>query len=133
MSHHVVLIAAGLIFVLEYFAFGLQRSALLIAREVGGGQELVSILLPRWFPAVWLLSIAKWSLLVYVAFSWSLAIAAGLLVASFATVILPIPYRLYIPVFLARVAEVKQETPEGGVQLETILKMSAIHDNFRAR
>lgn len=130
MSHHVVLIAAGLIFVLEHFTFGLQRSALLIAREAGS-DLLVSILLPRWFPAVWLLSIAKWSLLVYVAFSWSLAVAAGLLVASFATSLLPIPYRLYIPVFRARVAEVKQESPEGGVQLETILKMSAIHDNFK--
>lgn len=128
MSHTAFLISFAAIFVIELAAFGMQRATLLMSREAGIPQRVGALMLPGWFPAVWLVRVAKWGLLVVLALSWSWLIAVALLVADLViTTVVPIPYRLYVPSFRKRVARIKRLDAEAGRVLEAMLDASAIH------
>jgi hypothetical protein len=130
MSHPSLLLAFSIIFVLEFTAFGMARAALLVSREAGVPYDLASPLLPPWFSACWIVRLAKWGVLVFIAYSWSWGVAAGLLVADFVlSSILPIPYRLYLPIFERRIAQIKQKDSEVADFLERLLGASRLYRN----
>jgi len=85
------------------------------------------LLLPAWFPAVWLLRIAKWGTVLFIGFSWSWVIAGVLIVAdTILAAILPIPYSMYVPSFRKRIAQIKDADAKSGAVLEAILNASKI-------
>ena len=117
------------VFLLEFAAFGMERTVLLLSREVGVPYEVASALLPKWFLAVWLLRIAKWGTLFFIAFSWSWGVALVLIVADWILAAkLPIPYAAYFPGFRKRIAKIKLQDAEVGEFLEAILNASNIQD-----
>src|SRR5436190_489643 len=106
----------------------MQRTTLLISREAGLPSKIGALLLPGWFPVVWLPRITKWLALLYVALSWSWLLAIGLLVAdTVLSAVLPIPYRAYVPSFRRRIAEIKHSSPETAAALEAMLNASTLH------
>lgn len=85
------------------------------------------LLLPAWFPAVWFLRIAKWGTVLFIGFSWNWAVAGILIVADMVlAAILPIPYRVYVPSFRKRIAQIKDADAKSGEVLEAILNASKI-------
>jgi hypothetical protein len=115
-------------FLLDFAAFGMQRATLLMSREAELPSRIGALLLPAWFPAVWLVRIAKWGALVAIAVSWSWVIAIGLLLADVVlSAVLPIPYRAYIPSFRSRIVEIKRVDLRVGNALESMLNASKIH------
>ena len=130
MNHETQLIVFGVAFILEFGAFGMQRATLLMSREAGVAPQIGALLLPSWFPIVWLVRLAKWAVLCYIAFAWSWGVAGGLLLANFIlSAILPIPYSLYVPTFRSRVNEIKVNDVEAGQALEQMLNLSNIHSS----
>ncbi|MDA0738194.1 MAG: hypothetical protein O3A59_04485 [Nitrospirae bacterium] len=106
----------------------MQRATLLMSREASIPYQAASLLLPTWFPAVWLARLAKWGTLILIALSWSWGVAAGLLVADFVlAAALPIPYHVYVPAFRKRIVQIKAQDAEVGTALETMLNDSKIH------
>ena len=93
MSHQTLLISFAVCFLLEFGAFGMQRATLLMSREADVPPQIGAMLLPSWFPAVWLVRICKWAVLLAIAFTWSWGAGIGLLVADVVlSSFLPIPY-----------------------------------------
>jgi len=128
MNHQLLIGVFGVVFVLEFAAFGMQRATLLISREAGVPYQITKWLLPVWFPAVWVLRITKWGTLLFIAFSWSWGFAAALLLADVVlSAVLPIPYSLYVPSFRKRIAQIKRYDEGAGENLERILNSSKIH------
>lgn len=128
MNQETLLIAFGVAFILEFGAFGMQRATLLMSREVGVTPQIGALLLPSWFPIVWLVRLVKWALLGYIAFAWSWVVAGGLFVADLIlSAILPIPYSVYVPVFRSRINKIKASDVEAGHALEQMLNSSKIH------
>jgi len=108
MNHETLLIAFGVLFILEFVAFGMQRATLRISRVAGSPPRFGALLLPSWFPIVWLVRLIKWAVLFYIAFTWSWVIAGGLLFANIILLaILPIPYSVYFPLFHSRINKIK--------------------------
>ncbi len=127
MSHQFLLAVFVVTFSLEFAAFGMQRATLLISREAEVPYQVAAALLPSWFPATWILRIAKWGSLLAITFTWSWGTAGGLLVADFIlSAILPIPYGAYMPIFVKRAAKIKNENAKAGELLEQILGASKI-------
>jgi hypothetical protein len=62
MNQETLLIAFGVAYILEFGAFGMQRATLLMSREVGVTPQIGALLLPSWFPIVWLVRLVKWAL-----------------------------------------------------------------------
>lgn len=128
MNHETQLIIFGAAFILEFGAFGMQRATLLMSREAEIAPQIGALLLPSWFPIIWLVRLAKWAVLCYIAFAWSWGVAGGLLITNFIlSAILPIPYRVYIPTFRSRINEIKVNDTEAGHALEQMLNSSKIH------
>lgn len=128
MNHEILLIAFGAAFILEFGAFGMQRATLLMSREAGVPPKIGALLLPSWFPIVWLVRLIKWAVLCYIAFTWSWVLAIGLIVADFIlSAILPIPYSVYIPFFHSQINKIKANDIEAGDALEQMLSLSKIH------
>lgn len=128
MNHQILVAMFVGLFLAEFAAFGMQRATLLMSREASVPYQVAALILPTWFPAVWLVRIAKWGALLLIAFSWSWGIAAGLLVADFIlSAVLPIPYHAYIPSFRKRIAQIKAQDAEAGAGLEAMLNASKIH------
>jgi len=108
MVYQTILIAFAFCFLLEFLAFGMQRATLLMSREADVPAKIGALLLPSWFPIVWLVRICKWGILITIVFLWSWSVAIGLLVANvILSSILPIPYGIYIPFFRERILQVK--------------------------
>ena len=129
MSHQGLISIFVVCFMLEFVAFGMQRATLLISREAEMSPQIGKMLLPSWFPIVWIVRICKWSVLIAIAFTWSWGIAIGLLVADvILSSILPIPYSIFIPSFHKRIAQIKQSNVNAGNALETILNGSQFHN-----
>lgn len=128
MSHQILLITFTACFILEFAAFGMQRATLLISREADVPRQIGAMLLPSWFPMVWLVRLCKWGILVSVALTWSWGIAISLLVANIIlSSILPIQYSAYIPFFRKRVLQIKQLDITAGTALEEMLNSSKIN------
>ena len=128
MSHQTLLISFAVCFLLEFGAFGMQRATLLMSREADVPPQIGAMLLPSWFPAVWLVRICKWGVLLAIAFTWSWGAGIGLLVADIVlSSLLPIPYRAYISSFRRRISQIKQLDTEAGTALEEMLNESKIH------
>lgn len=128
MVYQILLLAFAFCFLLEFLAFGMQRATLLMSREADVPAKIGAILLPSWFPIVWLVRICKWGILITIVFLWSWSVAIGLLVANvILSSILPIPYGIYIPFFRERILQIKQIDTEAGTALEEILNTSKIH------
>lgn len=128
MNHETLLIAFVVAFILEFGAFGMQRATLLMSREAGVPPQIGALLLPSWFPIVWLVRLIKWAVLCYIAFTWSWVLAGGLLVADFIiSAILPIPYSVYVPFFRSRINKIKASDIEAGDALEQMLSLSKIY------
>ena len=127
MSHEALIAVFVAVFLLEFAAFGMQRTTLLLSREAGVPYQVAAALLPTWFPAVWVLRITKWGTLLFIAFSWSWGIAAMLFVADcILSAVLPIPYAAYVPNFRKRITEIKLQDTEAGEYLEHMLNTSKI-------
>ena len=127
MNHQVMLISFIFLATLLFAAFGMQRATLLLSREANTSSQATALLLPVWFPIVWIPRIAKWILLIYIAISWSWWIAIGLalgeiIISSF----LPIPYRLYLPIFRRRISQLRQTNTELANALDSLLNASNI-------
>ncbi len=130
MSHQTLLITFAVCFLLEFSAFGMQRATLTLSREADVSPQIGAMLLPSWFPTVWLVRICKWGVLIAVAFIWSLGVAIGLLVADVVlSSILPIPYSAYTPFFRKRISQIKQLDIVAGTALEEMLNASKIHSS----
>lgn len=128
MSHQTLLITFAACFLLEFAAFGMQRATLLMSREADVPPQIGAMLLPSWFPTVWLVRICKWGVLIAVAFIWSWGVAIGLLVTDVVlSSILPIPYSAYTPFFRKRISQIKQLDIAAGTALEEMLNASKIH------
>jgi hypothetical protein len=56
MSHQTLVVAFAVLFLVNFAAFGMQRATLLMSREAGVPSQISALLLPSWFPAVWLVS-----------------------------------------------------------------------------
>ena len=96
MVYQTLLIAFAFCFLLEFLALGMRRATLLMSREADVPAKIGAILLPSWFPIVWLVRICKWGILITIVFLWSWSVAIGLLVANvILSSILPIPYGIY--------------------------------------
>jgi hypothetical protein len=128
MSHEAMLISFVLLAVLLFAAFGMQRATLLLSREANTSSQATAMLLPAWFPAVWLPRIAKWALLLYIAFSWSWWVALGLLIGELVlSAVLPIPYRLYVPTFRRRIGRLRRTNAELAKALDALLSASKLN------
>jgi hypothetical protein len=128
MSQIVLIATFVMLFTIKFLAFGMQRATLLISRESGVPPKFSALLLPAWYPAVWLVIAAKWGTLLLIALNWSWWIAGALaLVELFLSSILPIPYKAYIPSFRRRVEQHKNSDPALGKALEAMLNSSRIH------
>jgi len=113
---------------LTFGAFGMQRTTLLLAREANTSSKATAMLLPAWFPLVWLLRLAKWGLLIYIAVSWSWWVALGLLAAELIlSAVLPIPHRLHLRLFRRRVEQLKIQHEGLGSSLEALLDASQLN------
>lgn len=130
MSETIALIAAFVVLsLIEFAAFGMQRATLLMSRETGVSSQISALLLPSWFPAMWLVIIAKWGTLLLIGFSWNWWVAVSLAVADFVlSSVLPIPYSVYVPSFRKRVAQYKSSNTEVGAVLEAMLDASKLSD-----
>jgi len=129
MNYETLLIAFGAAFILEFLAFGMQRATLLMSREAGVAPQIGALLLPSWFPIVWLFRLVKWAILCYIAFAWSCVVAGGLLAADFVlSAILPIPYSAYLSAFRSRINGIKASDADAGHALEQMLNSSKIQD-----
>lgn len=127
MTYQFLVVAYGVLFVAVFAAFGMQRTTLLLSREANTDARTMALLLPAWFPAVWALRLCKWGLLIAIAASWSLGWAIGLFVLDiFLSSMLPIPYRVYVPAFRARIDQIKQANFELGNVLERTLNASSL-------
>ena len=73
MSHQTLLTIFVVCFLLEFAAFGMQRATLLMSGEANVPHQIGAMLLPSWFPIVWLARIGKWGVLFAVAVIWSWA------------------------------------------------------------
>jgi hypothetical protein len=115
---------------IEFAAFGMQRTVLLISRDAAVQYEAAKPLLPRWFPLVWLPRIAKWGVLLAIALFWSWGVAAGALAADVVLgATLPIPYQVYVIPLLRRLEEVRRQDADAGEYLARMLR----HSNFWQR
>jgi ABC-type multidrug transport system fused ATPase/permease subunit len=119
MEHlsHPLLIAFYIIWIVEFYLFGMQRASLRISRHNnvewrGIGEQL----LPNWYPITWIIRLAKYGLLVAILFVIQWKLALGLLVISFIlATIIPIPYRLlYKKTFRKKVEKIKSIDQEAG-------------------
>lgn len=114
---------AGIVFL----AFGMQRTTLLLAREVDAPSDATAILLPMWFPVVWLPRLAQWALLVYIGSNWSWWLAISLWIASVGlSAFLPIPHKAYFPAFRKRLGQVRLANPETADALQHVLDTSTL-------
>lgn len=128
MSHQNLLISFALCCLLEFVAFGMQRATLLMSREANVSPQISEMLLPTWFPVVWLVRLLKWIVLFAVAFTWSWGVAIGLLIANtILATFLPIPYSAYISTFRKRISQIKLLDIGTGTKLEEILNGSKIY------
>lgn len=126
--HKTLIITFAIIFIVEFVAYGMQRAILEMSREAGLPYQVAAIMLPSWYPAVWILRIAKWAVLIFIAFTWSWIVAGGLLFADFVTSsILPIPYQAYVSSYQKRIDQVKHIDHETGQLLESMLNGSKIY------
>lgn len=131
MSHQTLLTAYAILFLIVFAAFGMQRATLLISRESGlPPQQLGALLLPPWFPFVWLPRIAKWGVLVLIGVHWNWWVALGVLITDFLlSSVLPIPYKIYARSFRNRVAHMKRGDPNAAAALEKMLTGSRVYES----
>ena len=128
MTHEMMLVLFIALAAIMFFAFGMQRTTLLLAREANTSNKATAMLLPKWFPAVWLPRIAKWALLLYIAVFWSWWVALGLFaVEAFLSAVLPIPHRFHLGLFRKRVEQLKLEHAGLGASLEELLNASTLN------
>ena len=122
MNQSAIFMLLAAVFLLEFAAFGMQRTLLLLSREKQAPYNFVAQLLPAWFPVVWALRLAKWGLYLYIAFYLSWLLALGLLVADFLlSAVLPIPLRSYGSIFRTRAKQLRQRNEYIGQELENLL------------
>lgn len=92
--------------VLEVAAFLFQRSAI----EIGRGAEIApgvarKLLLPGWYLLAWVPILAKWGLALLAWRQGDLLAAIALVAIAWAAKLwLPVPHRLFAPVFQRRVS-----------------------------
>jgi hypothetical protein len=100
--------------IFEYVAFGLQRTALLISRQSGMSKEQIYLLLPVWFPLVWLVILVKWAVagLILWKFGWRPVLIIVYTSYLLSSVLLPIPYNLYRSYLKNRGTKTMQVAPE---------------------
>ena len=110
-----------------FLAFGMQRTTLLLSREANAPAGSTALLLPMWFPAVWLPRVGKWALVLYIGTTWSWPLALGVAVADFLlAVFLPIPHRMYVSLFRRRIDQLRSSNPEIAHALDELLRSSSL-------
>ncbi len=123
-EHQYLLLAcyAGLA-AFEAVGFCIQRVALELVRTTGVPEEAAAqLLLPSWFPLLWLSRLARWGLLVYIWITWDWRWAVGLWVGFFlATAVMPIPRGLVAGGLRRRLAKRGAAAPDVAAALEAAL------------
>ena len=121
---HPLIFAFIVIWVLEFYLFGMQRASLIISRSNNiDWQSIGKQLLPSWHPFTWIVRVAKYGLLItiFIFINWKPAII--LLVVSFLlSSFLPIPYKLlYKRIFRKRARKMQSIDQEVGQAFKSIL------------
>ena len=130
MILEISLLVFAIVLLLELVAFAMQRTTLLISRELNVSPKITELLLPKWFPLVWAVRILKWLVLIYIGYFISIWIAVGLLVLNvILSTFLPIPYQKFVSIFKKRIEELKTIDLEAGEELEQMLEMASIIKN----
>lgn len=121
---HPLIVAFILTWALEFHLFGMQRASLIISRSNNVDYNIIGRqLLPSWYPLTWIVTIAKYGLLVaiFIIINWKPAIIL-LVIGFILSSTLPIPYRfLYKKIFRNRVRNIINEDPEKGYLLADML------------
>ena len=113
------------LFILNFLAFGMQRTTLLISRELGVEPAIAGLLLPKWFPLVWLIILTKWGVLLFIAMYLSFWFALALGIITFVlSIYLPIPWWKYIPFYRRRIEQLRIVDEKVGQELEAMLGAS---------
>ncbi|MFN7172178.1 MAG: hypothetical protein ACK4P3_05270 [Fimbriimonadaceae bacterium] len=127
-----LLVGFGVALIVDHFFFGMQRTTLLLSRQLGVSSETTAILLPAWYKLSLIPIIARWALLVAIAIwaSWWLAI--GLAVFAFVVfdTIAPIPFTLYMRYFKKRFDAISQELADCQASGRTLYRISGFVEQF---
>jgi hypothetical protein len=127
MNHAFLLSTFVALSVAEFALFGMQRTTLRMSKEADVPSRVGALLLPRWFPAVWIVTIGKWASLIAIGYSWNWLIAGGLVGAGILlSAVLPIPYRAYVPGFRKRIARIREKDGQAAATLEAMLNSSKL-------
>ena len=124
---HPLLICYAVIWLIEFFLFGLQRTTLKISRQSnveyrGIGERL----LPSWYPVTWLVRLAKYGLLIamFIIIDWKIALFV-LVIGFVLSSIIPIPYRfLYKSILQKRIRKIMRMDYEVGKFYQNMLDSS---------
>lgn len=113
---------AGLAMI-EAGGFCIQRVALEVARLTHAPQEIVDqLLLPSWFPLLWVERLARWGLLIYIAVTWDWKWAVGVWLGFFlATAVMPIPRGFIVGRFRKRLQKRAAAAPDAAAVIESAL------------
>ena len=111
------------VFLAEFWSFGMQRAILLLSRAGNIPYEHAKMLLPPWYPAVWIIRIVKWLILIAIGFSWSWFVAAGFLIFDIIfSALVPISYHKYFDTFRKNLPEIAMTYPELAKALDGLLE-----------
>lgn len=112
------------VWIIEFYLFGLQRASLLITRESDLDYSTYGpLLLPDWYPITWIFRIGKYILLVVILFiNWRWSI--GLFLIQFlASLVIPIPYKfLYSDIFRNKLHKLRMTNMNSSMACEFMLK-----------
>ncbi|MGM0564516.1 MAG: hypothetical protein ACQES2_09305 [Pseudomonadota bacterium] len=122
-----LMITFFMVWLIEFYLFGMQRASLLIARNNKIDWKTVGpYLLPTWYPVTWLIRTTKWALIIalFVYAGWQIGLS--FIVAGFVlSAIVPIPYKsLYAGTFRRSANRIEHQNPEAAELLRRMLTNS---------
>lgn len=127
-----LIVTFGIIWLIEFYLFGMQRALLLISRYNNIKiSEISQYLLPKWYNVILLVKLLKYGLLIIILVKFNWILSVSLLTISFILkTILPIPYNLLYKRFFRKKAEkIKSIDNEAGINLINLLMKSEFLKN----
>jgi len=116
-----------IIWIIEFYLFGMQRASLLISRQNDNEWKGVGdFLLPKWYSLTWIIRILKYAILliIFIISNWKLTLILFLSDLLLVTII-PIPYKtFYKKIFRNRVNAITKENIELGEFYSNMLDKS---------
>lgn len=125
MEFKLLIACYGLLFIINFLLFGMQRTALLIDREFEG--SYVMAVLPKWLAFARLFLLGKITILAILLYIGQWPYALALIVADFILgAALPIPHKLYRETLRSR-AEILLKAKGLSKPLEAITNSKIFH------